>query len=36
MTVNGGNANASDIADQVIRRLKVETSKTNKSNMVRM
>ena len=36
MTVNGGNANASDIADQVIRKLKVETSKNNKSNMVRM
>ena len=36
MTVNGGNANANDIADQVIRKLKVETSKNNKSNMVRM
>jgi hypothetical protein len=35
MTVNGGNANATDIADQVIRKLKVETSKNNKSNMVR-
>ena len=35
MTINGGNANSSEIADQVIRRLKVETSKNNKSNAVR-
>jgi len=35
MTINGGNANSNEIADQVIRRLKVETSKNNKSNAVR-
>lgn len=34
MTINGGNQNPSDIADQVIKRLKVETSKNNKSNKV--
>ena len=35
MTVNGGNnSNASEIADQVIKKLKVETSKNNKTNMV--
>lgn len=36
MTINGGNSNPSEIADQVIRRLKVESSKNNKSNKVMM
>lgn len=35
MTINGGSSNPNEIADQVIRRLKVETSKNNKSNAVR-
>jgi TP901 family phage tail tape measure protein len=34
MTVNGGNANANDIADQVMSKLKVISNKNNKSNMV--
>jgi hypothetical protein len=34
MTINGGNSNPNEIADQVIRRLKVETSKNNKTNKV--
>ena len=34
MVINGGDAVT--IADQVIRRLKIETSKNNKSNMVKM
>jgi hypothetical protein len=33
MVINGGDAGT--IADQVIKRLKIETSKNNKSNMVR-
>jgi hypothetical protein len=36
MTINAANGNANDIADQVIRKLKVETSKNNKSNAVMM
>jgi len=35
MTINGGSSNPNEIADQVIRKLKVETSKNNKSNAVR-
>jgi hypothetical protein len=35
MTINGGNSNSNEIADQVIRKLKLETSKNNKSNAVR-
>jgi TP901 family phage tail tape measure protein len=35
MTINGGSSNPSEIADQVIRKLKIETSKNNKSNAVR-
>jgi TP901 family phage tail tape measure protein len=34
MTINGGNANANDIANQVISKLKVIGNKSNKSNMV--
>ena len=34
MTINGGNANANDIADQVMSKLKVISNKNNKSNMV--
>ena len=36
MTINGGNANANDIANQVISKLKVITDKNNKSNMVKL
>jgi len=36
MTINGGNSNPSEIANQVIKRLKLETSKNNKSNAVMM
>ena len=36
MTINAANGNANDIADQVIKKLKVETSKNNKSNAVMM
>jgi hypothetical protein len=36
MTINGGSSNPSEIANQVIRKLKLETSKNNKSNAVMM
>jgi TP901 family phage tail tape measure protein len=36
MTINGGSSNPSEIANQVIRKLKLETSKNNKSNVVMM
>jgi hypothetical protein len=35
MTINGGNQNPNEIADQVIRRLKLESSRNNKSNAVK-
>ena len=36
MTVNGGNANANDIANQVMKKLQVVASQNNKSNKVVM
>jgi len=36
MTINGGSANANEIADQVMRKLKVVASQNNKSNKVVM